>query len=61
MNYYLELHETGSTITGASVTIDFGDCQPGRGAAIAGLRQAKNVVMVAYDIDEKNRRWEKEV
>lgn len=42
------------------VTINFKDNQASRGAAIAGLAQS-DVRIEAWDVDEKGRRWEKDV
>jgi hypothetical protein len=55
VRYILEITEQSNRIT-----IDFGDNQASRGAVIAGLRQAKNITTVAYDIDENDKRWGKE-
>lgn len=56
MDYWLKIiDENGDT-----VTINYGDKQASRGATMAGLGQT-NVVIEVWDVDEKGRRWDKEL
>ncbi len=59
MEYYLEIfYKSGSN---ERVIANFGDKEPSRGAAMAGLRQASNITFIAYDIDETGKRWNKDL
>ena len=55
MEHWLKIIDGSDT-----VTINFKDNQGSRGATIAGLNQA-DVKLEAWDIDEKGRRWDKEI
>ena len=69
MKYYLELFDNDgwdeNDTTGRNalpaITLDFDDNQASRGAVMAGLNKATNITFTAYDIDEKGKRWDKEI
>ncbi len=56
MQAFLDIEKDGNLLT-----IEFCDRIASRGAAMAGLKQAKNIKVTAYDIDDKGRRWDKDV
>jgi hypothetical protein len=56
MQSFLEIEKDGNLLI-----IEFCDRIASRGAAIAGLKQAKDIKITAYDIDDKGRRWDKNV
>jgi hypothetical protein len=57
MNHYLELQQGDQAIT-----LNFGDNQAHRGAVIAGMGAVKDqAVVLAWDEDEQERKWEKEI
>jgi len=54
---YLELIQGDQVIT-----LDFGNNEGSRGAVISGLYQVRDQVgVLAWEVDEKGRRYEKEV
>jgi hypothetical protein len=56
VEYFLEISDHQSKLN-----INFNDKEPSRGAAMAGLRQAQNITLAAYDIDENGKRWDKQL
>ena len=42
-----------------SVTLNYGDKEPHRGATISGLGCLKDIQVEAWDIDENGKRWDK--
>jgi len=60
MTYFLSL--TQKEVSRAAIILNFGNNQASRGAVIAGLWSVRDQIKLeAWDIDDKEKRWDKEI